>query len=670
MLHLIVLGGGALGAALLHAGKKYYQTHHAKETSIKDAKVPVSGTALETVEVVEINTERKIADHYFKVSALGMGLAFIGEFIYAPLLIPAVSIVMYSCVPVFRNAYESIKNKKLKASVIDSIAIIGTLSTRYYFASALAGFVYFSAQKLLLETEDQSKKQLSNIFGEQPRFVWMVKDGVEIETPFVELKIGDVIAIHAGELIPVDGQIIRGNVSVDQRMMTGEAQPVEKKIGDSVLAGTFTVSGEMLIKVEKCGEETVAAKIGEILQNTADFRFSVEAKSVQLSDKMVLPTLAISGVGLLALGPISSVALVSCNFSEVIRVVAPIGVLNFIKLATEQGMLIKDGRSLELLNDIDTVVFDKTGTLTIEQPHVKTLHVWGMYSESELLMFAAAAEYKQTHPIAKAILKAAQERELILPRIENAKYEVGYGIKVELEDKVIYVGSYRFMAMQLTELPVEANQLQTDSYENGFSVIYVAINDAVCGAIELHATVRPEAKAVIEQLQQRGLDLYIISGDHEKPTRYLANALGIKNYFAETLPENKAELIGQLQAQGKSICFIGDGINDAIALKKANVSISLQGASTAAMDTAGIILMDKNLTQLPYLFELANGLNKNVRNSFASALVPGAIGVGGVFLYHFGIYSSLVLYISSLVVGTTNAMLPLVTYREKEKEKK
>ncbi len=665
MLHLVILGSGALGAALLHAGKKFYEQHSVKKTAIKMANTPapISKT---TIETVEISPEKEEANHYFKISALGAGLAFIGEFIYAPLIIPAVAIVIYSCVPVFHNAYKSIKNNKLKASVIDSIAVVGALSTRYYFASALAGFVYFSAQRLLLETEDQSKQQLSNIFGEQPRFVWVVKNGIEIETPFVELKIGDLIAIHAGELIPVDGKIIRGNASIDQHIMTGEAQPIEKKAGDSVLAGTFTIAGEILIEVEKCGEETVAAKISEILQNTADFRFSVEAKSVQLSDKMVLPTLAISSLGLLTLGPVSGVALVSCNFSEVIRVVAPIGVLNFIKLASEQGMLIKDGRSLELLNDIDTVVFDKTGTLTIEQPHVETLHIWGIYNESELLMFAAAAEYKQTHPIAKAILKVAQERKLILPRIENAKYEVGYGIKVELEGKIIYVGSYRFMTMQLIELPIEAEQLQKNSHENGFSVIYVAINDAVCGAIELHATVRPEAKAVIEQLQQRGLDLYIISGDHEKPTRYLANILGIKNYFAGMLPENKVELVGQLQAQGKSVCFIGDGINDAIALKKANVSISLQGASTAAMDTAGIILMSKNLTQLPYLFELANGLNDNIKNSFASALVPGAIGISGVFLLHFGIYSSLILYIGSLVMGTANAMSPLMTYREKK----
>lgn len=669
MLHLVVLIGSATGAAMLHVGKKSYQGYPVKKKFIhiiknKETSSPASFSVMESSGV---SNEKKKINHYLNVSVVGMVLALTGEVFYAPLLIPSVAIIVYGCFPVFKSTYESLREKKLRASIVDSISIIGALSAHYYFVNSFALFIYYLAQKLLLETENKSQKELSNIFGEQPRFVWVIKEEVEIETPFVELKIGDVIAIHAGELIPIDGRVVHGDASVDQRMMTGEAQPVEKKVGDAVLAGTFTVSGKLLIKVEKCGEQTVSAKIGEMLQNTADFRFSVEAKSVKLADQMVLPTLTIGGIGLLTSGLVSGVALISCNFSEVIRVFAPIGVLNFIKLATEQGILIKDGRSLELLNDVDTVVFDKTGTLTIEQPHVKKIHVWGDFNESELLFYAAAAEYKQTHPVAKAILKAAEDSELILPSIENAKYDIGYGISVELDDKLIHVGSHRFVIGHIIEKwSSEAERLQEDSYESGFSVVYVAVNQVLIGAVELHATLRPEAKSVIAQLQQRGINLYIISGDHEKPTRYLADSLGIKNYFSEVLPENKAELISKLQDQGKSVCFIGDGINDTIALKKANVSISLQGASTAATDTAGIILMGKSLNKLPRLFELANGLNKNIKNGFASALVLGGVGVGGIFLLHLGIYSSLMLYIASLSVGTINAMLPLLNPRYKK----
>jgi len=672
MLHLVILGGGAIGSGVLFASKQIYEKYKSKRNKKNNSVAtgePVSTThgSVSLPTLAKQESEREDIHHHLTVSGVSFGMALAGHFLFRSLFIPAVSLILYASIPVFRAAFRALSEKKLKAGIVDTIAIIGALAVRYYVVSAFTVLIYFIAQKLLLETEEQSKKDLSNMFGEQPRFVWLVKDGVEVELAFDQLKIGDTIAIHAGGLIPIDGIVVQGIASVDQQAMTGEAQPVEKRVGSSVLAGTMIVAGSVIIQVEKCGKDTVAEKIGEILQNTTDFRFSVEAKGIEFSNQLVLPTLTLGGIGLLALGPISGVALVSCNFSEVIRVVSPIGVLNFLKLTTEQGILVKDGRSLELLNDVDTVVFDKTGTLTTEQPHVGNLHVWGSYSEAALLRFAAAAEYKQTHPIARAILQAAEDRGLTLPSIDNAKYDIGYGIKIELEQQTIHVGSGRFMAMENIALPIEAEEFQSYCYENGHSFVYVAVDRLLAGAVELHVTIRPEAKDIIRKLRQRGLRFCIISGDHEKPTERLAKTLGIDDFFAETLPENKAQLIEQLQKEGRSICFVGDGINDAIALKKSNVSISLQGASTAATDTAGIVLMDKSLAQLPRLFELASGLDRNMKNSFASALVPGAIGVAGVFLFHLGIYSTLFLYITSLVTGTANAMLPLLTYGEQKR---
>jgi len=672
MLHLVILGGGAIGSGVLFASKKIYEKYKNKNNN-KNGVFATEEPARGTDQLVSLpvsakqESERDDVHHHLRVSGVSFGIALAGHFLVRSLFIPAVSLVLYASIPVFRAAFRTLSEKKLTASIVDTIAILGALAATYYVVSAVTVFIYFVAQKLLLETEEKSKKNLSNIFGEQPRFVWLVKDGVEVELAFDQLIVGDTIAIHAGGLIPIDGIVVQGIASVDQHVMTGEAQPVEKRVGSSVLAGTMIVAGSVLVQVEKCGQDTVAAKIGEILQNTTDFRFSVEAKGTEFSNQLVLPTLALGGVGLLALGPISAVALVSCNFSEIIRVVSPIGVLNFLKLTTEQGILVKDGRSLELLNDVDTVVFDKTGTLTTEQPHVGKLHVWGALSEEELLQFAAAAEYKQMHPIAKAILQAAEDRGLSLPSIDNAKYDIGYGIKIELEQQTIHVGSGRFMAMENIVVPIEAEEFQSYCHENGHSFVYVAVDQLLVGAVELHVTIRPEAKDIIRKLRQRGLRLCIISGDHEKPTERLAKMLGIDDFFAETLPENKAQLIEQLQKEGRSVCFVGDGINDTIALKKSNVSISLQGASTAATDTAGIVLMDKNLVQLPRLFELASGLNRNMKNSFASALAPGAIGVVGVFLFHLGIYSTLLLYIASLATGTANAMLPLLTYGEKKR---
>jgi Cu2+-exporting ATPase len=690
MLHLVIMGGGVIGSGLLLAGKNIRQrSRNKKKQSFREvlnaagkpsqelravttAAAPdvVEEDGLEAREIARkggTEEEKQNVDHYLKVSVAGLGFAIAGYTVYTPLLIPAVSLVIYSSLPVFKSAKRSLVQGKVKASTVDSITIAGGLVTHYYLASSLVALVYFSAIKLMMKTEDDSKKQLGSIFGEQPRSVWQVKDGVEIELPFEDLRPGDIISIHAGGLIPIDGRVTSGYASVDQHVMTGESQPAEKESGDEVLAGTLVVEGKILIEVEKCGQDTVAAQIGEILKNTADFRSSVEAKSLKLSDQLALPTVLAGGATLAVLGPVSGVALISCNFSDVVRVGSPLGVLNFLKLATEQGILIKDGRSLELLSSVDTVVFDKTGTLTIEQPHVGKVHPWGDIDEDELLLLAAAAEYKQTHPIAKAILLAAEQQHLILPALDNARYEVGYGIQGRMGERTIHVGSYRFMEMRSIVLPPDNKQLQQVCSEAGHSLVYVAIDGVASGAIELHSTLRPEAMSVINELRKNNLDIFIISGDQEKPTKHLAEKLGIDNYFAETLPENKAQLIEQLKQQGRSVCFIGDGINDAIALKQANVSVSLHGASTAATDTAGIILMSQSLEELPQLFKLAKGLDKNMKKSVLSAFVPGAFGAMGVFLFHFGIYTSLMLYVTSLAVGTVNSMTPLLTYRKKDK---
>jgi Cu2+-exporting ATPase len=340
------------------------------------------------------------------------------------------------------------------------------------------------------------------------------------------------------------------------------------------------------------------------------------------------------------------------------RVVAPISVLNFLKIASEKGILIKDGRALEALQTIDTVVFDKTGTLTREQPCVGAIMTYNSQTENKILCYAAAAEYKQKHPIALAILEEAQNRKLDLPMIDEAGYEVGYGLKVRLDDKLIRVGSARFMEIEHIDIPENFRQFQTKSHEQGISLVYVAINEQLGGAIELQTTIRPESFDVISNLQKRGMNTVIISGDHEEPTRKLSEKLSIKQYFAETLPENKAELIEKMQKNGRKVCFVGDGINDSIALKKANVSISLRGASTIATDTAQIILMDESLKQLTYLFDLADRLDKNLRVNFITALIPGLMCVGGVYLFHLGVIAAGIMYNVSLGVGVGNAMLP------------
>ncbi|MEM7535184.1 MAG: heavy metal translocating P-type ATPase [Chloroflexota bacterium] len=484
--------------------------------------------------------------------------------------------------------------------------------------------------------------------------------------PFESLQMGDLVVVTAGQTIPIDGTIRNGYASIDQRTLTGESQPVEKVVDEPVFASTVVLEGRIEIQVEKRGDETVAAQIGTILNATTDFKSQVQSRGNKIVDQGAMPTVALSLLALPLFGAESALTMLYAAFGYHMRHAAPISVLNYLRFASERGVLIKDGRSLELMTEVDTVVFDKTGTLTEDVPIVGQIHPCGQHTKEGLLAVAAAAEEKQSHPIALAILEEARSQSLSLPMVLNVKYEVGYGLKVSIfdaekeEEQLIRVGSRRFMAMEDIAIDERYDLIENAAHEKGHTLIYVAIGDQLGGVIELEPKIRPEAKHIVEQLRQRHMSLVIISGDHEKPTRQLAHSVGIEQYFAETLPQNKASIVKQLQDEGKSVCFIGDGINDSIALKTANVSISLRDASTAATDSAAIILMNSNLNQLIPLLDIANSLETNLNRGMAMTIVPGIICVGGVIFFHFGLFSGLVLYYGGLVASLSNALIPLV----------
>ena len=442
-------------------------------------------------------------------------------------------------------------------------------------------------------------------------------------------------------------------------MLTGESQPSEKMVADEVFAASLVLAGRVQIQVERAGAATIAAQIGEILAQTADFKQVFDSRSQELANRWTLPTLVAAGLALPLHGASGGIAILLSSLGYNLRIVGPLSMLNFLRLAAKQGVLVKDARALELLQTIDTVVFDKTGTLTLEQPQVHQIHTYHGWTDATVLAYAAAAESRQSHPIAHAILAAAQAQALTIPAVVEARYEVGYGIKVNLDDNTVHVGSERFMGMEGIPVPAELTELHSAIHQQGHSLVLVSINHTIAGAIELAPTIRPEAKQLVQELHAQEKAIYIISGDREEPTRHLAEALGIEAYFANTLPERKADLLKELQASGKKVCFVGDGINDAIALKQADVSISLRGASTIATDTAQIVLMDGSLDLVAHLFDLTAAYEENMRMNQFTSMAPGLFVISGVFFLNFGVITSIMLYNLGLVAGVTNAMTPL-----------
>jgi heavy metal translocating P-type ATPase len=605
------------------------------------------------------------------LATVSVGLAAVSQFLIPALTPVSAALFLYSVIPSFKGAYDvTVKEKRLGVDVLDAIVVLACLATGQILAGSVLGLSLSVARKLVQRTEDDSKKMLLNVFGKQPRFVWQLVDGLEIETPLEKIRVNDIIVVHTGETVPVDGEIVDGMAMIDQHALTGESAPAEKIKGDRVLASTTLLAGKIQVSVTSAGEETTTAKLARILNDSAGYKLRSQSQGEELADKAVVPTLALGALGLATGGVNSAVAIVNCDLGTGIRMAAPIGMLSSLTLCAQHGILVKDGRALELMREVDTFLFDKTGTLTRERPEVGRVLTYGDYSEAQILSWAAAAENKFSHPIAKAIIDKFETLGLPLPEIDDSKYQVGYGITVEVEGHRVRVGSVRFIQHEGVELPESLKHEMENIHDDGHSLILVSVDDALGGAIELHAAERPEAAKVIAGLRARGAKhLAIISGDHDRPTRRLAERLGMDRYFAEVLPEDKAKYVELLQKEGRTVCFIGDGVNDSIALKKANVSISLRGASSIATDTAQVVFMEESLLKLLDLADISRDLQGNIKRSWGLILGANLICIGGAFFGGFGVMHSMVFNQIGGLLAVGNGLLPLRKAAQVQAEK-
>ncbi|MDM8552602.1 heavy metal translocating P-type ATPase [Desulfobacterales bacterium HSG2] len=613
-----------------------------------------------SVDAVSKKQEEE-ADHYLKTS--GAVLILYPASIFCPSLkLLTLGCLSYSSIPIFRLAEKSlIKEKKLRNDVLNALIVVGCFVTRNFFVAALNVGLYNLGSKIVAKIRNRSEKMLTDVFGQQTDKAWILKDSSEIEIPLESVQVNDIVIVNTGEEIPVDGIITEGAAMVDQHILTGESVPAERGAGDQVFASTLIIKGRICVKVEKAGKETLASKLGDVLKHMADFKSRLQSRGEEWADKAALPLCCGCGLSLSVLGVSPALAILNSSPGNALRVYASLQTLNHLTLASKRGILIKDGRALEELTKVDTVIFDKTGTLTKKQPKVGAIFCYNGYGKDDVLRYAATAEQKITHPFAKAILDKAGESGLTLYEAENSEYHIGFGITACLKNKVVRTGSRRFMKTEGIAMPDKIKETESSHSANGHSLVMVALNEDLIGALEIHPRIRPEVKEVISDLRQHGIrHISVVSGDHRQPTRHLAESLGADSYFYNVLPENKADIVEQLQRKGKSVCFVGDGINDAIAMKKANVSVSLVGASSVATDMAQVILMDGTLSCLSDFFTISKELDAGLRQSLLIGAITGATNLAGVFLLDFGVITSIVLTKCFIFgIGIPHAMLPL-----------
>ena len=378
-----------------------------------------------------LSEEQKRANRYFEFMTFSVVGAMICRVVYPPILLLIAPPSFLLSIPFYQ---EALNDLFVSGAVTSLFAMLyAPFNPPVLAIGFMSGWVYAYTNKIIVKAKDGTRKHLTNLMGEQPKTVWVLREGVEVEISFVDLQMDDLLVVDAGQMILVDGVIVQGEATIDQRMLTGESQPAEKGIGDSVLAATIVLAGKITIQVQKTGQETTAAQIGTMLVETADFTSAMELRGKEIADRAALPTLLLGAAALPFVGASRCLTILISGVGFNMRTIGPLSVLNYLQRAAREGILIKDGRALEQVSKVDTIVFDKTGTLTLEQPHVALIHPLRQYDEETVLAYAAAAEQRQSHPIAQAIMQAAHVRNLTLSVIIDAAYEFGFGIHVSLD---------------------------------------------------------------------------------------------------------------------------------------------------------------------------------------------------------------------------------------------
>jgi len=595
------------------------------------------------------------------VATVSLGLS-VGATFFFPALLPIGTLLMfYTAIPSFRRAWDLLtKERRLGVDVLDAIIFSACLFTGQIFAGAMTAWFLSFGRKLLQQTRADSARILLQAFGKQPAYARVIRGNIELELALADVRRDDRVLVHTGEVIPVDGIVEEGDALVDQHALTGESAPAEKTKGNNVFAATVMLAGKVIIRVERAGKDTASSKITAVLRRTVAYKLRSQSRGEDLADQAVVPALGLSTLAASLVDPSAALAVINSEMGTGIRMAAPLGLLSSLTLCAQNGILVKDGRALEMMRQIDVVLFDKTGTLTQDRPEVGRIITRGNHTPERILTLAATAEQNFSHPIAKAILERFNELGVPLLPIEASEYQMGLGISVTIEGELIRIGSRRFL--ELEQIPISSD-LQSELaaiHEEGDSYVCVAIGEEVAGVLELRAARRPEVEGIITGLRARGIKhMAIISGDHDAPTRRLAAELGMDRYFAEVLPQHKGDFVQLLQKEGHRVCFVGDGINDSIALKKADVSISLRGASSIATDTAQVVFMQESIEKLCALVDISRSLEKNVQRSWHMILIPNGLCIAGVFLFGFNIWHSVMFNNASAILALANGMLPL-----------
>ncbi len=539
--------------------------------------------------------------------------AFPGSDWLGPLF--AIIVFIYGGVPFLRMAVPEIRQHQPGMMTLISLAI--TVALAYSLAALVidpeGGF--FWELVLLIDVmllghwlEMRSVRQASGALDELAKLMpdtaeRVMDDGGVEEVNVNDLKHGEIVLIRPGAGVPTDGEIVEGNSSVNEAMVTGESKPVGKEPGDKVIAGTVNGDGSLRVRVTATGDDTALAGIMRLVEQAQQSKSKTQLLADRAAGWLFYIALGVAVITAIAwtaavgfnvevIGRVATVLVIACPHA--LGLAVPLVVAISTSLAARNGILVRDRLALEEARLIDTVIFDKTGTLTKGEFGVVGQTTIKGWSADEALALTAAIESDSEHTIARGIRSSAEERELSLPQVAGFEAIQGRGAKAKHEGRTVYVGGPRLLEMLELDVPETVAAFAEDADHKGQSAIYLVDGDQVVAAYALADVIRPESRQAVEQLHKMGIEVAMLTGDSEAVAKAVAEELGIDTYFAEVLPENKDQKVQELQRQGKKVAMVGDGVNDAPALTRADVGIAIGSGTDVAVESAGIILVQSD----------------------------------------------------------------------------
>jgi Cd2+/Zn2+-exporting ATPase len=544
-----------------------------------------------------------------------------------------------------------------------SLAIVASLAKGEYLTAALVSFVMTMGSLIEQVTAQSARKAINSLVKISPRNATVLANGVEQEVPVSEVRVGDRLVVKPGQRIPVDGEIMKGFAAVDESTMTGEPIPAEKRLGDHVLAGTLNQNGLIEVKALRVGEDTTLGKVIRLVSDAEQHK----PRTVRLIDRYArwfTPSiLACAGLAWWLTSDLDraiAVLIVGCPCALILA--TPTATVATIGRAAREGILVKGGSYLERMAEVRVALFDKTGTLTVGQPEVQEIESMDGWTEKEVLWCAASVEQGCTHPLAKAVLKAAHYAKITYCKAEEVFAEVGLGVRASVRGCQLQVGS-AYLGGGFSSLPSSLKESLEKIKEKGSTPLVVYNNREPIGILGVSDEIRPSAREALNGLKALGVDdLGIVSGDHHKAAISIARRLGIESIWAGVKPQEKLDIIRSFQERGKTVVFVGDGINDGPALAAADVGIAMGGAGTdVALETADITLTRDDIATLPFLVKLSRRMLKVIKWNIAFGLLFNLLAVlasGLGFLSP--ISAALVHNIGSVIVVASSASQTIV----------